>query len=121
MQVKAVIILPTIEIAIIWFVIEALIVRRIELMRRRPYLPNFRSTPARIIDPATGASTWALGSHRCTPYIGILTMKAAIIISHQRFGFETRNEGCEENMFNESKWWEMEVIPISRGREAVIV
>ena len=35
-----------------------------ENIRIKPYLPNFRSSPARIIDPATGASTWALGSHR---------------------------------------------------------
>lgn len=33
--------------------------------------------PARIILPATGASTWALGSHRCVRYIGILTKKAS--------------------------------------------
>lgn len=32
--------------------------------RNMPYPPNFRRTAARIIDPATGASTWALGSHR---------------------------------------------------------
>ncbi len=32
--------------------------------RRSPYLPSFRRTAARIIDPATGASTWALGSQR---------------------------------------------------------
>jgi hypothetical protein len=34
--------------------------------RNRPYLPSFSRMPARIIDPATGASTWALGSHRWT-------------------------------------------------------
>jgi len=46
------------------------------LIRMIPYPPNFKSTPAKIIDPATGASTWALGSHKCTEYIGILTKKA---------------------------------------------
>lgn len=30
-----------------------------------------------------GASTWALGSHRWTPYSGILTMKAIIQASHR--------------------------------------
>lgn len=35
-------------------------------MRHRPYPPSFSKMPARIIDPATGASTCALGSHRCT-------------------------------------------------------
>lgn len=33
-------------------------------IRRRPYLPSFSRIPARTIDPATGASTWALGSQR---------------------------------------------------------
>lgn len=29
------------------------------------------------MEPAIGASTWALGSHRCRPYSGALTMKAS--------------------------------------------
>jgi len=29
--------------------------------------------PARIMEPNTGASTWAKGSHKCTPYIGNFT------------------------------------------------
>lgn len=28
------------------------------------------------MDPAIGASTWALGSHRCRPYRGAFTMNA---------------------------------------------
>lgn len=39
--------------------------------------------PARIMDPATGASTWALGSHRWVKYIGVFTKKAIIEINHQ--------------------------------------
>lgn len=35
-----------------------------EVRRRRPYLPSLRRILARIMDPATGASTWALGSQR---------------------------------------------------------
>lgn len=42
------------------------------------------------MDPATGASTWALGSHRWSEYIGIFARNAVIIISHQRIGW--RNE-----------------------------
>ena len=42
----------------------------------KPNPPNFKSTPARIMEPTTGASTWALGSHRWAPHIGILTKKA---------------------------------------------
>ena len=32
--------------------------------RIMPYPPSFSRMAARIIDPAIGASTWALGSHR---------------------------------------------------------
>lgn len=66
---------------------EALILfRRINLdaNRRRPYLPNFSRIPARIMEPATGASTWAFGSQRCVIYRGVLTRNAKIVIIHQR-------------------------------------
>lgn len=46
-----------------------------------PKAPSLRRTPARAIEPASGASTWALGSHRWTGYIGILTKKPTIINS----------------------------------------
>lgn len=35
-----------------------------EISRIRPYPPNFRRIAASIIDPATGASTWAFGNQR---------------------------------------------------------
>ena len=41
-----------------------------------PYPPSFSRRAARSIEPAIGASTWALGSHKCSPYRGALTMKA---------------------------------------------
>lgn len=37
---------------------------RIEVIRIIPYPPSFSKTAARTIDPAMGASTWALGSQR---------------------------------------------------------
>ena len=37
---------------------------------------------ARIIDPATGASTCAFGSHRWKPYTGIFIKKATIDRAH---------------------------------------
>lgn len=40
---------------------------RIVEIRIMPYPPSFSRIAARIIDPAIGASTWALGSHRWTP------------------------------------------------------
>jgi len=39
--------------------------------------------PAKIIEPDTGASTWALGNHKWVKYIGILTIKAKTIKNHQ--------------------------------------
>lgn len=48
------------------------------LVRRAPYTPSFSKTLARIIEPATGASTCALGSQRWRGYIGILIRKAAM-------------------------------------------
>lgn len=53
-------------------------------IRNMPYLPNLRRMAAKIIDPATGASTCALGSHRCVRNKGIFTIKAIIDISHHR-------------------------------------
>jgi len=34
------------------------------ISRINPYPPSFSKIAARIIDPATGASTWAFGNHR---------------------------------------------------------
>jgi hypothetical protein len=56
---------------------------KIKDIRIKPYVPSFNNTPARIIEPATGASTWALGSHRWSENIGIFTKKARIKINHQ--------------------------------------
>jgi hypothetical protein len=33
-------------------------------IRASPYPPNFRRIAANTIDPAIGASTWALGNHK---------------------------------------------------------
>ena len=41
-----------------------------------PYPPSFSSRAASSMDPAIGASTWALGSHRWRPYRGAFTMNA---------------------------------------------
>lgn len=44
--------------------------------RMMPYPPSFRRSAASSMDPAMGASTWALGSHRWSPYKGAFTMNA---------------------------------------------
>lgn len=40
---------------------------RTRIIRIIPYPPSFNKIAARIMEPAMGASTWALGSHRCAP------------------------------------------------------
>ena len=42
-----------------------------------PYVPNFNNTPAKITDPAVGASTCASGNQICTGNIGTFTAKEA--------------------------------------------
>src|SRR6266436_5262701 len=45
--------------------------------RTNPYVPIFSSTPARMTDPAVGASTCASGSQVWTGHIGTFTAKDA--------------------------------------------
>ena len=84
-----------------------------------PYPPNFNKIPARIMDPPTGASTWALGSHWCTKYIGNFTKKAPtenivkIGILYTRFTFTER-----KNMDLEQFFCTIIIIVNSRGSEA---
>ena len=44
--------------------------------RRKPYVPIFSRMPARITDPAVGASTWASGSQVCSGNNGTLMANA---------------------------------------------
>lgn len=53
--------------------------------RKIPYPPNFNKTAAKTIDPATGASTCALGSHKCIENIGSFTKNAIKIRNVKRF------------------------------------
>lgn len=52
--------------------------------RINPYPPNFNKIEAKIIEPTTGASTWALGSHKCPKKIGNLIKKAKISLNLNR-------------------------------------
>lgn len=54
----------------------------IVIVRIKPYPPNFSKIAAKIMDPAIGASTCALGNHRCVEYIGNFTKNPMIISSH---------------------------------------
>jgi len=73
---------PTIAIAIIGFTSVLFMCLNIIIIRAIPYPPNFSKIAARIIDPATGASTCAFGSHKCTENRGSFTINAVIIINH---------------------------------------
>lgn len=46
--------------------------------RIKPIPPNFNRIPANSMDPNTGASTWALGSHKWIIYIGSFTKNPPI-------------------------------------------
>lgn len=52
--------------------------------RNKAYLPSFNVMPANIIDPIVGASTCALGSHKCTKNIGIFIKKAIITKKYKK-------------------------------------
>lgn len=98
----------------------------IKIMRIRPYPPNFRRIPAKIILPATGASTWALGSHKWVTYIGILTKKAIIQNIHQICSWDIDMFEMRENLagiviaLEEASLIAIK-IAAKRGREATVV
>ena len=97
----------------------------IMLNRMIPYEPSFKSTPAKIIEPATGASTWALGSHKWTVYRGIFTINARIARIHnveENIGMaENRVSMQGEENENELFEWKIKEITRRRGKEAQIV
>lgn len=46
------------------------------------------------MEPAIGASTWAFGSHRWTPYSGILIMNAIMHANHRMLLDHVDGRGC---------------------------
>lgn len=56
--------IPNIAITIKMIVLEIDASGKSIERRMMPYPPSLRRVPARTIEPAIGASTWALGSHR---------------------------------------------------------
>lgn len=73
---------PTIAIDITGLTNNLFIYLKIIIIRAIPYPPNFSKMAAKIIDPATGASTCAFGNHKWTENSGNFTMNAVIIINH---------------------------------------
>lgn len=91
-QIIAVIRAPQIAIVTIKFDKELILAINIEVKRIKPYPPSFKRIPANIIDPTTGASTWAFGNHKWNKKIGNFTMNT-IVNAIQR---SISDEGCEE-------------------------
>ena len=92
------------------------------LMRIKPYPPSFNKIPARIIEPATGASTWALGSHKWVTYSGIFTKKAIVIASPSKKVQEEVNGAYDLKRNKLDPEVLKNIIDLkSRGKEAVTV
>lgn len=60
------------------------ILGKMDNIRANPYPPNFSKIAAKTIEPAIGASTCALGSHKCTVNIGSFTKNPAITIIQKK-------------------------------------
>jgi len=102
----------------------ALVHTRAIEVRSMPYLPNFKRIAARTIEPATGASTCALGSQRWVVNKGIFTMKAEIVINHHSGINLLFVTGGFHIMIEKDRWllvWYIHISLISSGKEAVIV
>lgn len=81
-QINPVEIAPTNDTLINIFLYLFLNIGDIWDMRINPYPPSFSKTAAKIMDPATGASTWAFGSHKCVKNRGNFTINAITMIIH---------------------------------------
>lgn len=123
MQIILVITAPHIEIGRRIYEVNLDIKGSSVYIRIRPYLPNFSKIAAKIIDPATGASTWAFGSHRWDINIGIFTKKAKDIVTHHKNFIFVGVVLDQLNKINEDEFilYEMINIEISRGSDAVTV
>jgi hypothetical protein len=94
------------------------------MIRASPYPPNFRRIAANTIEPAIGASTWALGSHKWTENIGSFTRNPRMA-SVQNRGLALINEGSIISV-HVAKDALLDVLKIKQkimniGSEAVIV
>lgn len=57
-----------------------------------PYPPSFSKMAASTIDPAIGASTWALGNHKCVENRGNFTRNPRIKIRAINMGHRVLNK-----------------------------
>jgi hypothetical protein len=94
-QIELVITMPHSESSINGYIMWFVTGDRRMVTRIITYPPSFSRTAASTMEPAIGASTWALGSHRCSPYNGILTINAIIHASQSR-SFDHDRFSCSE-------------------------
>jgi len=78
---RLVAIAPVIEILIKSDAVDITMFWNKKVIRANPYPPSFRRIAASTIDPAIGASTWALGNHKCVENIGSFTKNPSIVKS----------------------------------------
>ena len=80
----------------------------------KPYAPNLINIPAKITDPATGASTWAKGNQIWNGNIGILTAKLAK--KHgKKFVYEISGQMQETRKKQLKKIYKKYKIPLDTG------
>lgn len=78
------------------YAMKSVIGLRSSVIRSMPYPPSFSRIAARTMEPAMGASTWALGSQRWRPYRGIFTIKAIMHASHMKTLDQELVIGCTQ-------------------------
>jgi hypothetical protein len=83
-QIELVMIMPHNDNIMNGYAIKSVIGFRSNVIRIMPYPPSLSRIAARTMEPAIGASTWALGSQRWSPYSGIFTIKAIMHASHMK-------------------------------------
>ena len=124
MQIRLVAIAPVIEILIRSDAVDITMFWNKKTIRANPYPPSFRRIAANTIDPAIGASTWALGSHKCVENIGSFTKNPSKVNSQntdlieKKFGKES-SDIINIDAWPEYRYSEQNIINI--GREEVIV
>ena len=95
-QIELVMIMPHKDSMMNGYAIKSVTGFRSNVIRSMPYPPSFSRISARTIEPAMGASTWALGSQRWRPYNGILTIKAIMHASHMKTFDQELGFGCTQ-------------------------
>ena len=95
-QIELVMIMPHRDNMMNGYAIKLVTGFRSNVIRSMPYPPSFSRISARTIEPAMGASTWALSSQRWRPYNGIFTIKAVMHASHMKTFDQELGIGCTQ-------------------------